>query len=416
MKSLKSLILLVVLALASLQMTGCATLMSGGECAAETMHPTVMAALDSFESAAMAIKLSNRVLMETPLSEQDQWPAKMFGAPSGAAMFKMGLAMAGSTQGVTIPTEVDKETGLPRPTSALYLFLKERDKMLDVEINKNDINFFKSNKNISTPLGTRKKEGTIDDNMYRNPLMAYGAVTGNNKEVLELQNELEAEAKGYKACSAFLRKTTEEVKDEKVKKANCRDMALKDDKAKAKLAVNQEEKKKDIAELEKKYGKLANKVYNASVSGADFTTAAMVKVACAIVNGVRALPNIKKEFEGVQGAYNVATITPRVKNAIGALGIYKDNLSLQFTVYYNMYKQIKGIGYELKDEEPTKKALLRIENSAIALAEIQQKLILAAAGKDVEFTDQEATRMNVLAAMYPAQPELEKALLIALNN
>ena len=92
-KMFKSLILLAALALVSLQMSGCATLTSGGECAAESMHPTVMAAIDSFESAAMAIKLSNRVLLETPLSEQDQWPAKMYGAPSGAAMFKMGLSI-----------------------------------------------------------------------------------------------------------------------------------------------------------------------------------------------------------------------------------------------------------------------------------------------------------------------------------
>ena len=225
----KSLILFAALALASLQMTGCATLTSGGECAAESMNPTVMAALDSFESAAMAIKLSNRVLLETPISEQDQWPAKMYGAPSGAAMFKMGLSMLGSTQGVTIPMEIDPETGLPRPTSALYIFLKERDKMLDSEINKIDISFFKKSKVDFTTLGARKKDGTIDDNIYRNPLAAYGAVTGNSKEVLELQNEIEAEAKGYKTCSAFIRKATEEIKDEKVKKANCPDMAFKDD-------------------------------------------------------------------------------------------------------------------------------------------------------------------------------------------
>ena len=412
----KSLALLAVLALASLQMNGCATLTSGGECAAESMHPTVMAALDSFESAALAIRLSNRVLLQTPLSEQDQWPAKMYGAPSGAAMFKMGLSMIGSTQGVTIPTEIDPETGFPRPTSALYVFLKERDKMLDTEISKSDIKFFKVSKENWVELGARKKEGTVDDHVYRNPLTAYGSVTGNNKEVLEMQNDMEAEAKGYKTCSAFLRKTTEEVKDEKVKKANCPDMALKDETTKARLTAHLEEKKKEVAELQKQHGRLASKVYRASVSGADFSAAAMVKIACAVVNGVRALPNIKNEFKGAKGVYNIAMIIPRIKNTFNAFGVYKNNLGMQFTVYRTMYNNIKEIGYEIKDDEPTKQALLRIDNAEVALAEIEPKLILAFAGKDVEFTDSEVAKMNVLAAMYPMQLDLEKALLTAWNK
>ncbi len=413
MKTFKSLALLAVLALTSLQMSGCATLTSGAECAAESMNPTVMAAIDSFESAALAIRLSNRVLLETPLSEQDEWPAKMYGAPSGAAVFKMGLSMLGSTQGITIPTEMDSETGLPRPTSALYLFLKERDKMLDSEISKKDISFFKKNKDSYTKLGARKKEGTVDDFMYRNPLAAYGAVTGNNKEVLELQADLEAEAKGYKTCNAFLNKTTEEVKDEKVKKANCPDMALKDDTTKAKLGANLEEKKKDIAELQKQHGRLASKVYRASVSGADFSVASMVKIVCASVNGVRALPNIKNEFKGAKGAYNIATIIPRIKNILGSFGMYKDNLGMQRTVYATMYNNIKEVGYEIKDDEPTKQALRRIENAEFCLAALEPKLKLAFAGKDVEFTDEEATKINVLAAMYPVQSELEQALMTA---
>lgn len=416
MKRIKSLALLAVVILASLQMNGCATITSGGECAAESMNPTVMAALDSFESAAMAIRLSNRVLLQTPLSEQDQWPAKMYGAPSGSAMFKMGLSMLGSTQGITIPTEMDPETGLPRPTSALYVFLKERDKMLDSEVSKNDIRFFKSSKENWVELGARKKEGTVDNHMYRNPLTAYGSVTGNNKEVLEMQNDMEAEAKGYKTCSAFLRKTTEEVKDEKVKKANCPDMALKDETTKARLTAHLEEKKKEVAELQKQHGRLASKVYRASVSGADFSAAAMVKIACAVVNGVRALPNIKNEFKGAKGAYNIATIIPRIKNTFNAFGIYKNNLGMQFTVYRTMYNNIKEIGYEIKDDEPTKQALLRIDNAEVALAEIEPKLILAFAGKDVEFTDSEAAKMNVLAAMYPEQHDLDKAVLTAWNK
>lgn len=416
MKLFKSLILSAAIALLTLQMTGCATMTSSAECAAESMNPTVMTAIDSFESAGMAIKLSNRVLLETPLSEQDEWPAKMYGVPSGTAMFKMGLSMLGSTQGVTIPTEMDPETGFPRPTSALYLFLKERDKMLDSEINNDDSSFFRNGKDNYLKLGSRKKEDTVDEYIYRNPLVAYGAVTGNNKEVLELQDDIKAEEKGYKSCSAFMRKTTEEVKDEKVKKANCPDMALKDEKTKAKLTAHLEEKKKEVAELQKQHGNLANKVYNASVSGADFTTASMVKIACAVVNGVRALPNIKNEFSGVKGIYNIAMIAPRIKNIIGSFGMYKDNLGMQLTVYRTMYNNIKEIGYEIKDDEPTKQALRRIENTETCLAEVEPKLMLLAEGKDVDFNDNEVAKLNVLAAVYPVQYDLEQELLTAWNK
>ena len=417
MKALKSLALLAVLVLTSLQLNGCSTMTAGGECAAESMNPTIMATLDSFESAAMSIKLSNRVLLETPLSEQDEWPSKLYGAPSGAALFKMGLSLFGSTQGVTIPTEMDPETGFPRPTSTLYVFLKDRNQMLDKECSKNDISFFKGkpNKVISCPLGKRKKDGTIDDNVYRNPLMAYGVVTGNKEEVLKMQQDIDLQSKGFKQCNAFIHKTTEEIKDEKVKKAACPDLALKDETVKASLTKKVTENKEELADLEKAHGKLANKVYKASVAGADFSTAAMLKIGCAIVNGIRALPNAKNELAGLKGAYNIAMLLPRIKNIVKATGLYKDNLSLQYTVYKTMYQQIKGT-YEIKDDEPTKQALLRIENAQMALAEIEPKLVLAAAGKEVEFSDYELMKLNVMAALFPANTALDQELRTAWND
>lgn len=415
---IKSLSLFAVCVAASLQLAGCSTTTALLECGAEAMNPTVMAAVDSFESAGMAIKLSNVVLLETPLSEQDEWPLQLFGTMDVKSMAKMGVALAGSTQGVTVPLEIDPETGFPRPTSALYIYLKEREKMLLGLNNKDDIKFFKGQKvsviKRDPPKGRTIKEGTIDKNIYRNPLMAYGVVTANNNALLEMQQEVENTANGYKTCNYFVYSSKEEVKDEAIKKKACPDPSMKDETIKAKLATKIGEKHEEKAQAEKAYGKLANKVYKASIAGADFSAAATTKLICAIINGVRALPNINNEFKGLKGAYNTAMILPRVKNLIGSLGMYKDNIGFQWTVYKTMYQQIKGT-YEIKDDEPTKQALQRINAVEVALAEMEPKLALAVAGAPVQFSDAELVRMNVLAAMFPTEKELEHTLFAALK-
>jgi hypothetical protein len=97
---------------------------------------------------------------------------------------------------------------------------------------------------------------------------------------------------------------------------------------------------------------------------------------------------------------------PRIKMVLNSLGIYKDNLGLQYTVYKTMYQQIKG-KYQIKDEDPaaeqrTKEALIRIELAEAAMHQLEPKLMLAFAGEPVEFSDQEAKQMELLAAMFPA--------------
>lgn len=405
---------LVLLSLSIMSLNACTTGMAALECGAEAMNPTVMSAIDSFESAAVSIKLSNKVLQDMPISEQDAWPVKLQGTPSASSGFKMGASLIGSAVGVTIPLEIDKETGFPRPTSALYLFLKEREGMLDKEANKSDVAFFKNKSKsvISTPLGKRKQPDTIDDNVYRNTLMAYGVVTANKEAIQEVQNDIDATANGFKQCNAFIHSTKEQISDEKIKKAKCPDPALKDEVAKKKLATKVSEKQEDKAQMEKAHGRLANKVYKAAVSGADFSAAAVVKIGCAVINGARALPNINNEFKSVKGAYNIAMILPRIKNIISALGIYKDNLSIQWTVYKTMYQQIKGT-YEIKDDEPTKQALNRIQVAEAAIAELEPKLALALAGQDVGFTDNELMKLNVVAKMFPDNQLISNNILTA---
>lgn len=406
--------ILAGLAALALQLGGCASMTSGLECAAESINPTVMAALDSFETAAVSIKLSNRVLLKTPLSEKSIWPNDLYGAPSGEAMLKGALSLFASSQGITLVTEIDPATGFPKPTSALYIFLKDREKLLNKHTNRRQIAYFKSN---PYALFLEEPVDPIDGDaeplyVYRNPLMAYGVVTNNKEEMARLEQQIDLKAKGFGECDAWVHKSSEGD----VKPAVCLDPALKDESFKV-MEVKQ--KKEEFADMEKNYGKLANKVYNASVAGADFTTAALVKIGCAVVNGIRAMPNIKKEFRGVRGVYNVVTLVPRIRGVFNALGIYKDNLGMQFTAYSTMYKQIKGV-YTIKDEDPahqqkTKEALLRIEMAQATLQELMPKIDLYLAGLNVEFTEQDQARMAAINGLFPADPVFEQALVAALE-
>lgn len=224
-----------------MQLHGCATATAGLECGVESMNPTILAALDSFESAAISIKLSNRILLQTPTTELDKWPDQLYGAPSGASAAMMGLSLLGSSQGVTIPTELDPDTGFPRPTSALYLFLKDRDKMLDKELNSDDKKFFINNpKEISRKIPSKRMAPDIhifNEYVYRNPLMAFGVVNGNKEELAELQEEIDRMANGFTRCDKFLHiaNQQQEKSEGMVKSDYCQDPVLTEELLEARL-------------------------------------------------------------------------------------------------------------------------------------------------------------------------------------
>lgn len=538
LKKAKCYLYLLMILLAG-SLGGCASATSGLECGLESMNPTVMAAIDSFESAAIAIKLSNRVLLEIPINEQDSWPEKLYGVPSAEGLFKMGLSLLGSSQGVTIPLEIDPQTGLPRPTSALYIFLKERERMLSSEESKEDIRFFikQPPKVIAREIPFHRLKPNvelIDQHVYRNPLMAFGVVTANQDEMVRVQQDIDLVSKGFKQCDAWVHKSREGD----VKPAACQDPALKQDALESRMkkasytkaddpkyqqttpepppeappkpvatkpvqpvkpaadlssyqsrgnataatyanntkqkgkkikktkkpaaplkpepvaiqppeppkpvvqpvaapepeeppakgVVYASERDRQIAEkteefetMRKNYGKLAGRVYNASVAGADFTMAAIVKIGCAVVNGARALPNIKNEFSNARGYYNIAMVVSRVKMIIDAFSFYKDNLGLQFTAYTTMYQQIKGTYPDLKDDDPAKEqsttaALNRIQLAMATLEELEPKFQKMAKGNDVTFTDAEVLKMNNLASVYPDSKKLERDMMLAWNG
>lgn len=393
--------LLVLFSAALFLLNGCATATSLGECAAENYNPTISSALDSFESAAIAIKLSNRVLLRSPLSEQDTWPSSLYGAPSGSAIVKGAFSILGTVAGISgAAVTIDPETGFPRPQSALYIFLKDRTAMLNKEVCKEDVIYFKKNKGeIFCPLGGRKKPETYDENVYRNVLMAYGVVTNNKEEMLNVELEIQQTELGFTKCDAWAHKS----KEGDVKETYCKDPALKDETLKISLAKGKIE---DIESKKKAYGPLANRVYNASVAGADFTVAASTKIICAIAVAVRAIPNMNNEFKGWKGAVNIALLPSRIKNIVSAFGIYRDNLGLQITAYKTMYNQIKGLGYEIKEEEPkTKEALRRIEAAEPVLQCLLPKFDDLVAGREVKFTEQDQRGLAMLANLYPSDSD-----------
>jgi hypothetical protein len=401
MKIFRKLALLFAAGAALFQLNGCATVTAGGECAAELYNPTIGAALDSFESAGIAIKLSNRVLLRSPLSEQDTWPSSLFGAPSGAAMVKGAFSILGTMAGVSgAVIEIDPETGFPRPQSALYIFLKDRSAMLDKEVAREDINYFKKNQSdFFYPLGKRKKPETYDEYVYRNVLIAYGVVTNNKDEMMAVEMEIKQTELGFGQCDAWAHKS----KAGEVKETFCKDPALKDETLKASLVKGKIEGSES---MKKAYGPLANKVYNTSVAGADFSVAASTKIICAIGVAVRAIPNMNNEFRGWKGAVNIALLPSRIKNAVSAFGLYRDNLGLQITAYKTMYNQIKGLGYEIKEDEPkTKAALQRIEAAEPILQCLLPKFDDLIAGREVEFTEQDQKGLKMLADLYPSEVE-----------
>ena len=136
--------------------------------------------------------------------------------------------------------------------------------------------------------------------------------------------------------------------------------------------------------------------------------AASAKIICSIAVAVRAIPNINSEIKGWKGVVNIAMLPMRIKNAIGAFGIYRDNLGLQITAYQTMYNQIKGLGYEIREDTPqgseqTREALERIRQAEPLLASLTTKINILASGQDVTFSDADFGQIATLAAIYPDQ-------------
>lgn len=398
MKFLKNLVLIALLA-ASTQLSGCATGMALIEGA--TTPPSISDTLDSFESAALAIKISNRILLESPISEQEEWPSKLYKAPSTENALKMAVTGFAASKGVTVPTEFDPQTGFPRPTSPLYLLIKDRNQMMDKEINKSYLNKFKKDPQTISCAINKPAKDCIDKHAYKNPLNAYGVISNNSKAVAEMEKELQLAATGYKECDAWVRKS----KAGDVEPVACKDKSIKSDDFEKNLEIKQS--KEEIEISKKNYGKLSKKVYMATLGGADFTAAAITKLVVTIIKFPLAVKNAPQEVKGWKGAINIAMLLPRLKNLAFSIGTYKDHLGNQMAAYKMMYNNLQD-KYDVKDDDKTKQARLRIERFETAYREIEPKLSQLAKGEDIELTSDEQMKWDVLAAMYPSSIDFEK--------
>lgn len=403
MKVLKIMLLLTLLA-ASTQLSGCASGMAAIE--GLTTPPSISDTLDSFESASLAIKISNRILLESPISEQEEWPSKLYKAPSLENAGKMALTGFAASKGVTVPTEFDPQTGFPRPTSPLYLLISDRNKMLDKEINKTYLNTFKKDPKVVSCAISKPAKDCIDKHAYKSPLRAYGVISNNSNAVAEMEKELQMAANGYKECDAWVRKS----KEGDVEPVACKDKSIKSDDIEKNLDIKQS--KEEIEVAKKNYGRLSKRVYMATVGGADFTAAATTKLVTAILKFPLAVKNAPQEIKGWKGAINIAMLLPRIKNLAFSIGTYKDHLGNQIAAYKMIYNNLQD-KYDVKDDEKTKQAKLRIERFETAYREIEPKLAQMAKGENVELTAADQMKWDVLASLFPADADYDNELMLA---
>jgi hypothetical protein len=404
MKNVMKMLALASLLAASTQLSGCASGMAAIE--GLTTPPSISDTLDSFESAALAIKISNRILLEAPISEQEEWPVKLYKAPSAENSIKMAITGFAGSKGITIPTEFDPQTGFPRPTSPLYLLIKDRNLMLDKEINKTYLSTFKKDQQAISCAISKPAKDCIDKHAYKNPLSAYGVISNNSKAVADLEKELYLASNGYKECDAWVRKS----KEGDVEPVACKDKSIKSDVFEKDLEIKQS--KEEIELAKKNYGRLSKKVYMASVGGADFTAAAITKLVVTIAKFPLAVKNAPQEIKGWKGAINIAMLLPRIKNLFSAVGTYKDHLGNQITAYKMVYNNLQD-KYDVKDDDKTKQAKLRIDRFEAAYKEIEPKLNQMAKGENIELTSAEQMKWEVLASMYPADINFDNELLLA---
>jgi hypothetical protein len=370
--------------------------------------PSISDTVDSFESAALAIKISNRILLQAPISEQELWPEMLYRMPSTENSLKMALSGLGARHGVTVPTEFDKETGLPRPTSPFYIMIKDRNQMLDRELKQSYLNYFRSNSAAIECAIVNKLADCTNEFAYKNPLMAFGTVSGNTSELARLEQKIEQMSNGFRECDAWIRQS----KEGEVAQAYCKDPALKDADFKGmEITKTREQLEQD----HKVYGKLSKRVYQAAVGGADFTAAALTKIVSAIIKFPVALKNANNELKGWKGAINTAMILPRVKNISHSIGVYSSNLGLQLTAYKTMYTQINN-SYPTDEQPASKAARLRVEQYEREFAVLRPRLEQLLAGQDVTFSAAETQRWELMAAAFPQPGAMEEFQLTAFSE
>lgn len=335
--------------------------------------------LDSVESAALAIRVSNQILLHKRLTEKCQWPEKLQQAPSNNTMLKMGVSGFAMSQGQDIPFEIDNVTGFPRPTSPLYLMLKERQSMINA---------------------VRVPKGSV---VYKNALYAFGAVRGNQAEVAGLEKEMLMNEKGSIKCTNLVF-SKNKISARELKEHYCNVNALKDPKLdyqkKEKAAVD----KTELEQAKKKFQPLAKNLYRISLAGADFIAAAIAKLTVALYKAPSAIQNASDEVKKWK-VLDVAMTVSRVKNMGQVISYFpkalKDQLMIHKTIISVMKDEYPDMSGE--EKEMTAQIIERISNVEIAFDQTQDKFGALTNGRDVQITAQEVEKWEKLAAAFPSE-------------
>lgn len=331
--------------------------------------------VDSLETALIAIRLSNTTLLHTPLSENCRWPIELSKAPSNQMLVKMGVSGALMSQGKSAAFEIDKRTGLPRPTSPLYLMLKDKEKVL-------------------------KRAKRPNQKCYRNALRAFGVVSMDNDDIAALERALVANEKGQQKCQGLIGANNKTFQ-KGIKEKYCESKALKV----VKLDDQSEASKIERDDAKKQFAPLARNVFRVTLANLDYMGAAMAQMTGSILKMSSAIKNAKTEFKQLRPR-EVAMMVSRLENIKQIAPFFPQYMSDQITIYKKIYSVLKEDYDDLLDEDEKKTAQLildRIETLEIAYAGVRDKIAALARNENVSFSDEEKDTWNRLSALYQTE-------------
>lgn len=331
--------------------------------------------VDSLETALIAIRLSNTTLLHTPLSENCRWPLDLADMPSKNTLLKMGVSGALMSQGKSVAFERDPRTGLPRPTSPLYLMLKEKEKVL-------------------------KRAKRPNQKCCRNTLRAFGRVSMDNDDIAALERELVALEKGQQKCQGLIG-AGNKMFQKGIKEKYCENKALKV----VKLDDQRETKKQERVDAKKEFAPLARNVLRVTIANLDYMGAAMTQMTGTILKMSAAINNAKAEFKQLHPR-EVAMMVSRLENIKQIAPFFPQYMSDQITIYKKIYSVLRKDYDNLLDEDEKKTAQLildRLEATEIAYAGVRDKIAALARNEKVSFSDEEQATWDRLSALYPLE-------------
>lgn len=352
-------------------------------------NPTFLKTFDAIETSLAAIALAYRMQLGLPLSARDRWDTHLMNTSTP----KPPLGLFAKPPEQLMPRK-DPETGLPRTSGDLLTSLRKAGETLDKSCDRDSFDYFKQQPSSVISRDVVRPGEKAPLTVYRNALLAYGAVMGQNNEALQLAGVAAANMKKFTEFNAVIRTTADGLSD-----------AATVAKQYSPVIWQAQSNDGDLTatpgaaspEDQSKYGDLATNLYRLAITGADICAVTEMKFSYAALNGMRSLLNIKHELAG--GEYDLPAITPRIKNMLRSLGLIGEHLAVQRRIFRMMYREIRN-RYQVATDTASNRALRRLETMESVLAEFDPTIRLALAGKPIRFTDAENARLQMLETLF----------------